>query len=252
MDLAVFGMRTGRLSAQIEAAEARNKEKDQLGVLLRNQGQLYDQLKKLFDAYSYGIKMIGVVTTQYKNARTAALEENVENTMELAFPDEHFKIKIDYDTRGKQEIATLSIGKMQANGEIKWGSPHCRSGDFAKQLISLCIVSEITMMLGSEMLMADEPLSNGDKISLAEINAFFQRLSEQGLQTVFIEHEEEMYQGLERREIILEKDRSSGIVQVVSNQRERGESDTLAGTEADMPSGEGVFEADGAVLLGGE
>lgn len=249
MDLAVFGMRVGRLAEQVSAAEKRNAEKEALGREIKNQLAVMEKAQRFYKMYDFGQKYISEIAAKYKSARNQALEGNVENALDLAFPDENFKIKIQYETRGKQELASLKIGKVQADGEIKWGSPHCRSGDFAKQLISLCMVAEITIMLGSEMLLADEPLSNGDAISLAEIKDLFVGLSEQGLQTLFIEHEEEMYKGVDRREIILEKDRAKGIVKVISNQRESGNGDTDTTPEGDTVDRGGVFESDGAILL---
>lgn len=275
MNLAVFGMRVGRLSEQIDSAERKYKEKFMLGQILAREQRYLDNAIRLKNRLGSLLQLITKITSDYKDARTGALEENLENTLDLAFPDEHFKIKIKYSQRGKQEQAELLIGKMLPNGSIKWGSPHCRSGDFAKQLISLCVVSEITMMLGSEMLFADEPLSNGDKVSLAEIGDFFRRLSEQGLQTLFIEHEEEMYSALPRREIVLEKDRAIGNVKIVGNQREGGlyEYESANGESVDDGSADGdirgstgnpssqqaktgnsgsrgVFETDGELLLG--
>lgn len=253
MDFQTFSMSIGRLSGNIEDAQRRNAEKERLGALLNEQTKLWESAKSLKHAYDYGLKLIAQVSLAYKDARKEALEENVENSLELAFPDEHFKMRIEYDTRGKQQLATLLIGKVQPNGEVKWGSPHCRSGDFAKQLISLCIVAEIALMLGCESVFADEPLSNGDSISLAEIRPFFERLSANGLQTIFIEHEEEMYTGLERQEIILEKNRSLGCVRVISNSREvanyDGESESEFGTEhdatnEDVPGGDVTSDGD--------
>ena len=201
---------------RIENGKRINEEKEEL---LSQKSQLEEVLNKALsyrNLYDLGMKLISDCQARYKNERKQALEEDVENVLELAFPDEHFKVNFHYGTRGKDEICTLRIGRPTSDG-VKWGSPQCRSGDFNKQLMSYSIVATVLQMLGSETLLADEPFSNGDPVTLAELQPFFEMLQASGLQLGIIEHQESVYTGLTRREIILEKDRSAGNVHVVSN-----------------------------------
>lgn len=153
------------------------------------------------------------VANKIRNSRIELLEKEIELNLQLIFPDEEFKVKINFEYSRDNSTASLLIGK-EFDGGIVYEEPRAQNGGFVKQLTSLSVVYTIFNFLGGKVLYMDEALASGDPESLLCTEDLFIRLLEKGVQIVAVEHKEEMYTRIPRKMLYLNKDRVSGEVSV--------------------------------------
>lgn len=192
---------------QISKAEVVNKQKSEYA---EEMVRCADDYKKLSDTLKNITKLSDICQTyavKYHDMRIAELEKRCEAILELAFPEENFGVSIRSSVVRKKEVSYLVVGPK--NKPIsQWFPPVSENGGLVKQLLGASVIESICEMVGADYIFFDEMFCSGDPVTVADINPFFKGIIEKGIQLMIIEHKPTLYEGLERREIHLGKDRS--------------------------------------------
>lgn len=180
----------------------------------------YKGLADDLDSYCRKLKVLYAVinkkATDFTQGRKALIEQTVEENLAYIFPEERFKVKLNLDvSKTGRESCQLLLGKQVGN-DIVYSPTSAQNGRFVRQLISVVIVSTINYLRGSDMLYMDEALASSDKHNLTKLKPLLDRLVENGIQILMIEHKSELYDAVDRRHFILEKNRVMDETKVVS------------------------------------
>lgn len=213
------------INHQISNAEKINTAKTEL---LGQLGELRERSNRL-NAFEHRMNMIYKGTLakvgEHRTKCIETLESCIEGILAVALPDENFKAKLTFKTYRNNYVSNLYLGKVQADGKIKWQKPKSQNGDFVKQLTSFSVLCALNMMLGSRYLLNDEPFSSSDSENVAKLAPIFQLMQNDGLQIIIIEHKEPLYKSMEHHEINLKKtrvaveDEFAGFVHIAGMQR---------------------------------
>lgn len=212
----------GRLSQTIMVADENNKRKQEVGNAVAELNTGLKQAENLDKLMTYLIKNLTIYSANFRNTRKSELEDETRRVLKFVFPNEGFDIKIDWSEGRGRPQAQILTGLKGPNGVVEWCPPRNVHGEFAKQLIAFTTICNIAIMLGSQTFCSDEALNSGDDESLVSTKPLMDKLGEL-LQFIVIEHKDNFYKNIDRREILLEKipgdgGSYSGYVQIVSNQ----------------------------------
>lgn len=198
-----------------------NRQNTKLQVYENERTKRKDTLTALI-AYRMDIDKVMKITQdaalKYRNDRIKFLEKEIEKNLEFLLPEEKFKVKIDFRTISDRHYADLLIGDG-----ITWSSPKSKNGRFIRQVISFTAMYSVNKLRGSKTLFYDEALSSADATSLTELKELMWALMDEGFQIIMVEHKEQIYNSLDRKEIHLHKDRDKGNVKILREEIIDGE-----------------------------
>lgn len=196
------------LEERIATASRDNKLKKSYEDILNERYIIKGKIVQTKDAVSR-LRDISISTAKrYRQTRLGILTKEIERNLELLLPEENFKVKIDFRSIKDRYYADLYVSK--SGGE--WFLPKAQNGKFIQQIISFSAMYSVNKMRGCKVIFSDESLSSADKKSLTEIKPLLEELLSEGFQLVIIEHKEEMYKGICRKENLLIKDRELGSI----------------------------------------
>lgn len=200
---------------QISQGKVINSRKEEYRNEMNELSSDYSSIKTALDEVSRLAEICQIYAVKYRDMRIAELEERCEAILALAFPDEHFGVRIKSDVSRKKEISYLLVGP-KSKPESQWFPPVSENGGLVKQLLGASIIASICEMCGAEYIFFDEMFCSGDPVTVADISPFFHSLLEKGIQLSIIEHKPSLYEGVKRQEIHLGKDRiDTGAVRIL-------------------------------------
>ena len=158
-------------------------------------------LKKLL---AYSVKL----SKQHRDKKLSFLEYEIEKNLRYLLPEEDFRVQILFNDRAGEYTAQLEITRGDHGKRVgDWHSPRAQNGRFVRQMISFSCMYSINKLRGSKVVFSDEALASADKQSLKALKPLFDSLTDEGFQITIIEHKQELYETLDRREFHLYKDR---------------------------------------------
>ncbi len=205
----------GYLTASLDRGRKDNEVINELDSTEFKIGELKKYLDKRYAECKYMQKAIQKFASEYREQRIAFLEREIELNLSLLLPEENFKVKIDFSNRNGEPQASLYIGKDHGSS-TQYYLARGQNGNFVKQVISFSVIYSINSLRGSSFLAMDEALASGDQESLLDLTDLFNRLLENGLQCIIIEHKEEQYRNLPKTMFNLKKDRKTGEAFITS------------------------------------
>ena len=141
--------------SQLAKAEILNNQKQQLYNLMIEAEEDYNKLSDMLKQINHLSDICQVYATKYHDMRINELERRCEAILELAFPDEHFGIKIESDIIRNKESSVLLLGHKN-KPKSKWFPPVSVNGGLVKQLIGASVVASICEIVGTDTLFFDE------------------------------------------------------------------------------------------------
>ena len=197
-----------KLEERILTADKNNKEKKKIEDKLRERYIVRKRLQDTKKTVNTMRTASMAIAKKYREDRINILTKEIERNLALLLPDENFKVRIDFRSVKERYYADLYVSK----GGGDWFLPKAQNGKFIQQIISFSAMYSINKMRGCKVIFSDESLSSADKNSLVEIRPLLEELLDEGFQLVIIEHKEEMYKGIKRKENLIIKDREKGCI----------------------------------------
>ena len=222
-----FAVQLATAKAKLSLAEENNKKRESLveqNILLT---QAYNDVEQRLSEMKILKKHIGVAIEKYSDRAIAILTQDIQNALYLVFPDEDFKVRIQFlNSRGNIN-AYLQIGKYIEDPRARasmnvdedgyyWDIPQLQNGSLFKQVVSFASQVSIIQMLGGNCIMLDEAFSKGDSKSLAELSPYLTTLYNNGFQILGIEHKSEIYDMVPHKQYKFMKDRIGDKIKIAS------------------------------------
>lgn len=206
------------LASAIESNKRLDETEDKLFRTKEYLTELLEYEKKLKTLYSICNKK----AAEFTEGRRGLIEQTVEENLRFIFPEENFKVKLDLDlSKAGRKTCKLLLGKTTKDG-IVYSPTTAQNGRFVRQLISVVVVYTLNYLRGTDMMYLDEALASSDKSNLTKLKPLLDRMVENGMQVVLIEHKPELYNTVTRRQFTLNKDRMKQIASIVSVEDIRG------------------------------
>ena len=204
-----------RDKAKLETATESNsrvlKFEERYREAVKFQEELREYNSKLTRLFTYCNKK----SSTYTDERKQVIEKIVEENLLYIFPEERFKAQLSLDVSRKgRETCQLLIGVPSGSG-VSYAATTAQNGRFVRQLVSLVVVYSLNYLRGSDTLFIDEALASSDKDNLTKLKPLLDRITESGIQIILIEHKPELYNGVDRRQFDLSKNRKTGETTIV-------------------------------------
>lgn len=194
------------LGYRLEGQEATNEVKAKLEKEIAYRQKIYNGIVQYHNSYKNMLKLTLSQAQAYRNNQISFLERRIEENLRVIFPEENFKVQIEFYVERDKPMAELYVGRD------KLLPPKTQNGRFVRQLIGLTVIYTVNQILGSEHIFMDEATSSGDKVSMRDLAPILEDIRHASIQILLIEHKDEMFQDIPRREIRLQKNRRSGYI----------------------------------------
>lgn len=173
------------------------------------------ETKKLLDAYVQSMEILykccNSENNKYKRKRLDYVEKFLDEKLDIVFPDDNFSAKIVIDNKYGNNVAYLTL--LTADGKER--TPLVSEGKFCQQLLSSNSAIALIKCLGVNRLFLDEAYANSSAKNIAKVGNMLKDLVGSGIQIILIEHKEEIYKDIPRREIYVEKDPLEDATKVI-------------------------------------
>lgn len=186
---------------QLAEAKKTNEELVDLTKNLNEVKELRAEIENNITAYKTLIKVTKAEDLNYKNRRLAFIEENLDNYIDLIFPNEGFKAKINCGVKYNTERAVLTL--QNKVGRIS--KPKRLEGKLCRQLINFSATKVISECFNLNKLYLDEAFTASSRENLTKISTIVKSAIDSGAQIILIEQEDGVYKDLPRREIHISK-----------------------------------------------
>lgn len=192
----------------------RNKAEERYADIKELKSDVSDYRRKLLTLYA----VCNDRASKYTDERKNLIESVVESNLEYLFPEERFKVKIDLDVskKGRESCQLLLGSRVPGTSELVYSPTSAQNGRFVRQLISMVVVYSLNYYRGLDTIFFDETLSSSDKVNLTKLKPLLDRMCEDGIQVILIEHKAELYNNVTRRQFNMRKDRNTGETSIVS------------------------------------
>ena len=205
--------------AILKTAEETNAKQLKIEEKYEKCKEVREELKEYTNKLKTLFAVVNKKASDFTQNRKSLIEQTVEENLKYIFPEENFKVKLNLDlSKTGRETCQLLLGKGDSNAGIVYTPTTAQNGRFVRQLISLVVVYTINMLRGSDMLYMDEALASSDKHNLTKLKPLLDRIKKSKMQVILIEHKAELYEGVDRRQFILHKNRLSGETKIVSQE----------------------------------
>lgn len=216
--------------AILQTAEDNNAKQLKVEEKYQRCIEVLQDLRSYTDSLRMLHSIVNKKITDFTNGRQRLIEQTVEDNLRYIFPEENFKVKLNLDvSKTGKETCQLLLGKEFGGQIISYSPTNAQNGRFVRQLISLVVVYTINLLRGSDMIYMDEALASSDKNNLTKLEPLLDRMIESNMQVILIEHKPELYENIERRHFVLNKERVTGVTSIVSQKdirRVQDESDS--------------------------
>ena len=206
-----------KYTSKLSKAKSYLQYAKQANEKLERYQKLFDETTELSQAaraYLNALKIVLDVTQKesqkLKETRQFILEQEVTNVLSSVFEGEQFRAKLDVNTNLKTKTADLTL--ISRNGYRR--KPVLSNGKCAQQVVSFSVVKSVLDFLGCDLVVLDEAFASSDRENLLKLSKLLSETSKEK-QIILVEHKEEIYKNLPRREIRLTKDVQAGEVNSV-------------------------------------
>lgn len=201
-----------RMKSDLSLAHENNKQYQQTLADYNKVRELQNDIAKELQKFNILFKVCSAEDINYKNRRLSYVQEQIEDSLHLVYPDDGFKCTINFDFRYNKPIANLYLTNKKGKVII----PKLNEGDFCAQLICFTGTAALAESLGRKGLYLDEMFSAAHPDNLTKVSAKLKDLVDRGFQIVMIEQHTDVYRDLKRREIYVKKDPLTLKTNVVS------------------------------------
>lgn len=196
-----FSNRLFYKKSQLMEAKKTNAELVDLTKNLNEVKELRAEIENNIAGYKTLIKITKAEDLNYRNRRLAFIEENLDNYIDLIFPNEGFKSKINCRVKYNSERAVLTL----ENKVGRVSKPKRLEGKLCRQLINFSATKVISECFNLYKLYLDEAFTASSRTNLTKISTIIKSAVESGTQILLIEQEDGVYKDLPRREIHISK-----------------------------------------------
>lgn len=200
---------------RLQRAEETNIKVDAYEIAIEKASKVLADIREQTALTEKLLKVSVKLSKQHRDKKIKFLEDEIDKNLSYLLPQEDFRVKITFNDRNGDYTANLEIAKGDAGKQAgNWHSPRAYNGRFIRQMISFSCMYSINKLRGSKAVFSDESLASADKVNLTKLKPLFDSLIDEGFQITIIEHKEELYNTMSRREFHLYKDRELQAVQL--------------------------------------
>ena len=173
--------------------------------------EVSSDIETILSVYNLFLAVLANEDNAFKEKRLRYLEAYIDRNLEIIFPNEGFRSKIDFDySYKKQKVALYLVDRYN-----KVRIPSICEGSLLQQLIGFSAAVGIVECMGANKLYMDEAFSASSMENLTKISALLKKLIDDDFQILIIEQKNDIFKDLPRREINLEKDAIEECAKVV-------------------------------------
>ena len=173
--------------------------------------EVSSDIETILSVYNLFLAVLANEDNAFKEKRLRYLEAYIDRNLEIIFPNEGFRSKIDFDySYKKQKVALYLVDRYN-----KVRIPSICEGSLLQQLIGFSAAVGIVECMGANKLYMDEAFSASSMENLTKISALLKKLIDDDFQILIIEQKNDIFKDLPRREINLEKDAIEECARVV-------------------------------------
>lgn len=199
---------------ELKFAKETNERKELVEQELHRKNQILSALASYKSNYKNLLVYCKIRAAKHESDYISTITEQVDNVLDLIFPEEHYRAKFDRDVLRGEEVCELLIG-VEGMRDEDYLPPAEINGGFAKELVGSAAIIAINLLKNSDNMWFDEATSSGDSTSLSNLKPVFDELRRRGIQVIAIEHKQEYYTSVSRKEFYFEKDRANGRITLV-------------------------------------
>lgn len=202
-----------KLKSKLSNAEATNKNFTLLRKDLDEIQECKEQFSELLEFFKTAYLVSSKEDGDYKRRRLEFLSSYIKKNLNIVFPYDNLDVKVQTDFKNNRNKATLELWD---ENKKKAFIPKMNQGGLGKQLISFSAATALVECKDRKFLLLDEPFSESAPDKLSIVSTILNELLNKGMQIILIEHKDEVYKELPRREFVLEKDALTSSVKVLS------------------------------------
>ena len=197
---------------ELDIAKFYNAQYDEVKAKYDKTKDLLNDISTLKQLFSIFISLLTNEDHNFKERRVKYLEKYIDNNLDIIFPNECFKSKIDFDFSYNSQKVSLTLLDREGRERI----PSVCEGSLLQQLIGFSAAVAIAECLGYDKFYMDEAFSASSMENKSKIANLLKKLVEEsGFQIILIEQSDDIYKDIPRREIYLKKDEITAAVSVV-------------------------------------
>lgn len=187
---------------ELAVAKENNKrykslEKDYNTVL-----EIHDELKQYVNLLEIFITACTTEDNAYRERRKEYMTSYIDENLNIIFPDEGFRSKLEFDYKYKSQMVALTL--IDKFGIERM--PRLSEGMMLQQLISFSASIGLAECMGKNKIFMDEAFSASSPENLTKVGRLVEHLISKGFQLIVIEQKDDIYKDIPRREIHLLKD----------------------------------------------
>lgn len=184
-----------KLDSIVMFANKENERRSELEAeYIKNQNKL-EQLSILERENDYCLNVVLNKAVSYRDSTVTFIEDRITSSLGRAFPNEKYSAKIRFGVSRNKDTAELKL--------IRLGKEYIvalNGGRLSQQLVSCSAVTAINSIRGSKMLYLDEALASSDVDTVKDLSPMVKNLVDDGFQVILIEHKENLYNNITRRQ----------------------------------------------------
>lgn len=207
MDSLKYASKLSKARSYIKYAKESNTKLERYQKLLDEALDLSKTARAYLNALKITLDITQKESQNLKETRQFILEQEVTNVLSTVFEGEQFRAKLDVNTNLKTKTADLTL--ISRNGYRR--KPVLSNGKCAQQVVSFSVVKSVLDFLGCDLVVLDEAFASSDRENLLKLSKLLSDTAKEK-QIILVEHKEEIYKNLPRREIRLTKDVQAGEV----------------------------------------
>ena len=187
---------------KLDDARRANRELEQIQSNLAQVSELKDDLETKINEFTILDKLVNKEDTNYKQRRLGFLSEYIDENLNIIFPNDGFKTKINCDLTYNSPKVSLKL--MNNLGRVS--TPQIGEGKLCQQLISFSSSAAIAECMGLKSIYMDEAFTASSPENATKAGQLLKSLIAKGFQILLIEQNDDIYKDLTRREIVLKRD----------------------------------------------
>lgn len=207
MDSLKYASKLSKARSYIKYAKESNTKLERYQKLLDEALDLSKTARAYLNALKITLDITQKESQNLKETRQFILEQEVTNVLSTVFEGEQFRAKLDVNTNLKTKTADLTL--ISRNGYRR--KPVLSNGKCAQQVVSFSVVKSVLDFLDCDLVVLDEAFASSDRENLLKLSKLLSDTAKEK-QIILVEHKEEIYKNLPRREIRLTKDVQAGEV----------------------------------------
>lgn len=187
---------------ELALAEQSNKEFKELTVKTTKAKETLNETRRTLSKFKNLFDLANEEDSKYKQRRVDYLSDFIDKNLEIIFPYDDLKAKIDVDFKYKSQFAELILTDSEGFKYV----PKKAEGGLKRHLISFSSSLALAQCMGANKLYMDEAFNTAHPENLTKLGEILNELTKTDFQVVLVEHQSDIYKDVPRREIHLSKD----------------------------------------------